>query len=92
MPNEALISEGGTRFTCFARRGVATELAAVGMIIEHVIGRADLTARRSFESNWVNSASIFPPVNIRTNNRLKPHDSFIIVCDVLFKDLGVGWC
>ena len=90
VPDEALVCESRIGLSSSARRWIATELAAVGMVVEDVVSRADLTTGRSAEPNRVDSASVSPAINIRICDRFEPHKSLLIILDIFVKDGSVG--
>ena len=60
------------------------------MIVQDVIGRADLTAWRSLEASGEDLASEKPPLHIGVRHWLEPHDGILVMAHILVEDLGVS--
>lgn len=91
MPDEALVGKFGAWLTSLTRRGPATKLTAVGVIVEDVIGRVKIATWRNSETNWVDNAAICPAINIGVSDRFEPLDGLTVVLDGILVDFGVGW-
>lgn len=90
MPSKTLRGKSGVRLSCRTWCRISTKLAAIGVIIEDVMVGANLGTRRFSESNWEDGATEEVSIDIWACHWLEPHDSFIIVLDVLIKHFCIG--
>jgi hypothetical protein len=87
MPSSAFVFHGRVRLSCFACYCWISELAAVRVVIQHMVGGSDFTSRGCFETKLVHNIELSDDVTHLS--RFKPHDVVFRGCHVLFEQVFV---
>jgi len=89
MPLKTLVLEGWIWLTRVTY--TTCKLAAVSMIIQNMLIRANIGTWWNCESHWEDSSTIKPTIHIVLGSWLEPHDGLGIICLVFTINFAVGW-